>query len=317
MTALALVEGPGTPWASDPASARRLGVWALATAGSAAAILALAGALRGGAKGRRRGPETRLHAAAAGLFGSVLADSAIEHYRGGFENPGMLTPLIVSTAGIVAAVRPAPGWARDGVYGVALAAGLAGFGFHVFNILRRPGGLDWQGLFYAAPIGAPAALTLGGAFGLAADRLESQPADRPRTLVGQPAGRVLAAASAVGLAGAATEASLLHFRGAFHDPFMWLPVSAPPLGALLMARTAVETRGSRRRTLSDGWLNLVAIVGLAGVGFHAFGIHRRMGGWRNWSQNLLAGPPLPAPPSFTAVALAALAALELRELEDA
>jgi hypothetical protein len=34
-----------------------------------------------------------------------------------------------------------------------------------------------------------------------------------------------------------------------------------------------------------------------------------MGGWRNWSQNLLNGPPLPAPPAFTALAIAGLAAL--------
>ena len=35
-----------------------------------------------------------------------------------------------------------------------------------------------------------------------------------------------------------------------------------------------------------------------------------MGGWRNWSQNMLNGPPLPAPPAFTALAIAGLAALE-------
>ena len=38
-----------------------------------------------------------------------------------------------------------------------------------------------------------------------------------------------------------------------------------------------------------------------------------MGGWRNWQQNLLNGPPLPAPPSFTGLALAGLAALGLME----
>ena len=38
-----------------------------------------------------------------------------------------------------------------------------------------------------------------------------------------------------------------------------------------------------------------------------------MGGWRNWSQNVLNGPPLPAPPSFTGLSLAGLAALNLME----
>jgi hypothetical protein len=54
---------------------------------------------------------------------------------------------------------------------------------------------------------------------------------------------------------------------------------------------------------------------LGGVGFHIFGVSRNMGGWRNWSQNVLNGPPLPAPPSFTGLALAGLAALSLIEDE--
>jgi hypothetical protein len=51
------------------------------------------------------------------------------------------------------------------------------------------------------------------------------------------------------------------------------------------------------------------------VAFHARGVARYHGGWRNWSQNVLSGPPLPAPPSFTALATAGLAALRLRETE--
>ena len=44
-----------------------------------------------------------------------------------------------------------------------------------------------------------------------------------------------------------------------------------------------------------------------------YGVARNMGGWRNWRQNVLNGPPLPAPPSFTGLALAGLAALGLME----
>jgi hypothetical protein len=50
-----------------------------------------------------------------------------------------------------------------------------------------------------------------------------------------------------------------------------------------------------------------------GVGFHAYGVQRMMGGWRNWSQNLLSGPPLPAPPSYTGLAIGGLTALALHE----
>jgi hypothetical protein len=42
-----------------------------------------------------------------------------------------------------------------------------------------------------------------------------------------------------------------------------------------------------------------------------------MGGWKNWRQNMVDGPPLPAPPSFSALAVAALAALSLRDREAA
>jgi hypothetical protein len=60
-------------------------------------------------------------------------------------------------------------------------------------------------------------------------------------------------------------------------------------------------------------MRLLAAVGFAGVDFHAYGVSRNMGGWRNWSQNVLNGPPLPAPPRFSALAMAGLAALGLME----
>ncbi|MGH8325279.1 MAG: hypothetical protein ACRET2_00790, partial [Steroidobacteraceae bacterium] len=61
------------------------------------------------------------------------------------------------------------------------------------------------------------------------------------------------------------------------------------------------------------FLRASAALGIAGVGFHAVGVARNMGGWGNWRQNVLNGPPLPAPPSFTGLALAGLAALGLLE----
>jgi len=61
----------------------------------------------------------------------------------------------------------------------------------------------------------------------------------------------------------------------------------------------------------------VKLVGFAGVAMHAYGVSRAMGGFRNWSQNVIDGPPLPAPPSFTALALAGLAGLSLLEREQA
>ncbi|MGH7011532.1 MAG: hypothetical protein ACREEX_11925, partial [Caulobacteraceae bacterium] len=58
-----------------------------------------------------------------------------------------------------------------------------------------------------------------------------------------------------------------------------------------------------------------AAAGIAGPFFHAFGVSRQMGGWRNWRQNVLSGPPIPAPPAFAGLALVGLLALKLMEDE--
>jgi hypothetical protein len=262
-----------------------------------------------------------LHASAAAMCASVFVDSALEHYGARFENPGMLTPLVASALGTSLGMRAAcatnaPSTLRHGVYKLALATGLAGLGFHVYNLLRKPGGLCWQNLFYAAPVGAPAALGLAGALGLAADHVEGT-GDVPPRLVGVPAGRALCALVAAGLAGTVGEVSLLHYRGSFQNPFMWLPITVPPVAALLIAACAVARPRTHAHRFTRAWLRITGALGLAGIGFHAHGVSRAMGGWRNWSQNVFSGPPLPAPPSFSALALAGLAALRLREQEDA
>jgi hypothetical protein len=115
--------------------------------------------------------------------------------------------------------------------------------------------------------------------------------------------------------GTVGEAALLHFRGAFQNPFMWLPVSLPPIGAVLLGKAALEREAPQRRPLARGWLGATALLGIAGVGFHIFGVSRAMGGWRNWRQTVIDGPPIPAPPAFTALSIAGLAALALLDRE--
>ena len=323
----------GAGWATDPAQVKALGALVLGAAGVAAAALAVDAALLPATPPksnllpwRRRekadGEARALHGASAMLGASVLADSAVEHFRGSFDNPGMYTPLLVSALTIAAGVDGASGGhlprrVRDGAYALAGAVGGIGVGFHVYNVLRRPGGLNWLNAFYAAPIGAPAALSLAGAIGLAADEVGDSDHPHRLTFFGVPAGRALSALSALGLFGSAGEAGLLHFRGSFQNPFMWLPVSLPPIAAALTAKAAVESAGKRAgRPVTRTWLAITSALGVIGMGFHAFGVSRAMGGWRNWSQNVVDGPPLPAPPSFSALAIAALAALRLRDLED-
>jgi len=118
-------------------------------------------------------------------------------------------------------------------------------------------------------------------------------------LLGKGAGRILGLVTASGLLGTSSEAGLLQFRGSFQNPAMLLPVTIPPVAAALMLNAAAGD-ARRPRPFTRAWLGLTSLMGVAGVGFHIFGVSRAMGGWRNWRQNMVDGPPIPAPPSFVA-----------------
>jgi hypothetical protein len=256
----------------------------------------------------------RLAASGAAIVaGAALADSAIEHYRGSFANRAMVLPLAFSTLELIADTVIAAGGTSRGagrvgtaVHAAGALTGAAGLAFHTYNISKMAGGLRWSTFFYGAPVGAPASLIVAGAIGAAGQALAGGSARLGP--VPLRSGRALAGAGAVSMAGTAAEAALLHFRGAYHNPAMWLPVVLTPVSAMVLARAALTGRFGR---ITAGALALTAALGLLGSALHAYGVSRNMGGWRNWRQNLLAGPPLPAPPAFTGIALAGLAALLL------
>ncbi|HEX3862823.1 MAG TPA: hypothetical protein VHY35_14130 [Stellaceae bacterium] len=287
----------------------------------AAAAAALESALRtppptGGAVAPERAAAARgLNRGSALLAAAALADSAVEHYRGGFHNPTMILPLAVAAealgTGLHGALDKNPRFnsTRDLGNAVSLVTGIAGTGFHFYNILKRPGGWSWLNLFYAAPLGAPAALSLAGLFGGIAERLRG---NSRKAIYGFMPGKLTARLVALGLLGTSGEAALMHFRGAYHNPAMVIPVTAPPVAAALLAGATICPRLAEPARWS---MRLLIGIGFLGAGFHAYGVQRNMGGWRNWSQNVLNGPPLPAPPAFTALALAGLAALRLLDDE--
>ena len=258
----------------------------------------------------------RLNRAAGMLAGSVLLDSAMEHYRGQFHNRAMWAPLVTSSLSIAASLhghtdhRHGAHRVRDLVYAAAGLVGLVGTGFHLYNVTKQVGGFSWQNVFYRAPLGAPAAMSLSGLVGFLSERLRDNRPGRAPVIAGVDAGRVVAGLTGASLLGTTAEAALLHFRGAFHNPAMILPVTMPPIAAALLARAAVAPRGVQRPA-SRRWLAATAVMGVAGVALHAYGVSRGMGGWRNWRQNAFSGPPVPAPPAFTGLALAGLAALAM------
>ncbi len=259
-----------------------------------------------------------LNRAAGMLAASVLMDSAVEHYRGSFHNKAMYAPLVSSALSLLAGLhghtdrRASPHPARDAVFAAAALVGLVGTSAHLYNIAKKPGGFSVQNLFYSAPIGAPAALVLSGLLGFLGERTRDNAPGAPPTIAGMQAGRFLAATTGAGLLGTVGEAGLLHYRGAYQNPFMYLPVTLPPIAAALLGLAAVGAE-QERRPLTRGFLRLTAVLGFVGAGFHIMGVGRGMGGWKNWRQTMIDGPPIPAPPSFTGLALAGLAALGLLE----
>jgi hypothetical protein len=250
-----------------------------------------------------------LGAGAAILCISVALDSAIEHYRGGFKDRAMFVGPSMALLGLGAAAYIAfrPERANERLPKIALltvgATGLIGLGFHSYNILKRPGELDALNLFYGAPMGAPAALTLAGLYGVIAGEMLSD-RDYVRTRLPKHTAGLIA----ISLLGTVAEAGLLHFRGAFQDPAMYAPVTIPPVAALSIGAAALTPRAT---AIAEPLLKATAVLGIAGPIFHAYGIHRNMGGWRNWSQMILQGPPLPAPPAFLGIAAAGLGLLPL------
>jgi hypothetical protein len=90
----------------------------------------------------------RLNRAAGILATSVLADSAVEHYRGSFKNKTMFTPLAVSALTLATSIhgtadlRPVAHRLRDATYLLAAATGLIGTGFHIYNVGKKVGGFS-------------------------------------------------------------------------------------------------------------------------------------------------------------------------------
>jgi hypothetical protein len=258
-----------------------------------------------------------LNRSAGILAASVVLDSTMEHFAGVFHNRAMYAAPAVAAAAMGTALSGrAPHRVGTAVFGISLAVGVTGLGFHIYNIVKRPGGLSWNNVFYAAPYAAPGALALSGLFGLVTGlvhRMRHAPRRRQIEFAEGLAYTVSAC-----LLVTASEAWVLHFRGAFHDPFMYVPVTVVPAAAAALA--VAGWRQSEASYTAARWLlNAAGVIGIAGVGFHAYGVQRNMGGWRNWSQMLFQGPPVPTPPSFSGLALAGLGALSLlrEETEEA
>ncbi len=276
-------------------------------------------ARRKGADGFRGAPRERFIWAPGFSRSPCLPTAGSSIIAARSRTASMVAPLLSASlalaTALTGAIRPrGAGKPLGAAYKAAEATGLLGLGFHVYNILKRPGGLSWHNLFYAAPIGAPAALTLAGFFGDCALRIEDSKSE-PVTLLGQPAGRLIATVATVGLARNSRRSRPAAFPRRLPQP---RDVSARQLAAGVSR--ASRPRPRRRRSASPMPRSAAGSgpprrSASRGSGFTPSASRGTWAAWRNASQNLLNGPPLPAPPSFVGLALVGLAALALMEAD--
>lgn len=246
----------------------------------------------------------------------LLADAFAGHYRSGFVFRTQYAPflsgglLIVSAA--TACVAPHAAWTNTAlrVTGwVTVASGIIGFGFHhYYGIAKKPGGYSWllHYLMYGAPQLAPLALSWTGALALLAARgLAGE-----TSLAGLNLHAALFALVAVALAGAVLQAAILHYRGAFNNPAMYAPLTAPLLAVIACVWTAIAPGGVALTVLTILlWLTL--LIGFVGLGMHLRGFGRQMGGLYVTVFNWLEGPPAWAPALFAGCAAVGLVAVHL------
>jgi hypothetical protein len=252
-----------------------------------------------------------------GLIVLILApmtawEAFLGHYRSGFSLKAQYAPLLTAillsfaaVAGLVAPSRSSSvlqfaGWA-------GILSGAIGAGFHhYYGIVEKPGGYRWllhQLMLHAPPL-APLSHAALGALLILAGRM----ADGATHALGIPIQSLIAEVCAVTIAGAVAQSAILHYRGAFNNVLMYVPVTVPLLAAIALAWHGLVPSPSAAR-VAEFTMWLTFISGFVGLGMHIRGIDRQMGGLFVGMANLMQGPPLSAPLVFSGFAAAALAAL--------
>ena len=239
-------------------------------------------------------------------------EAFLGHYRSGFslkaQYAPLVTALILSLAAAASLVFPGRSSLILQVAGwTGVVSGLIGTGFHhYYGITEKPGGYRWllhQVMQHAPPL-APLSHAALGALMIIAGRM----AGGASTVTGLPVTTWIIVVCAVTIAGAAIQSAILHYRGAFNNLLMWVPVTIPVVAALVLGWHGVAPSASLGR-IAAFTLWLTFISGFVGLGMHIRGIDRQMGGFYVGMANLMQGPPLSAPLVFSGFAAAALAAL--------
>src|SRR5438128_2134985 len=241
-------------------------------------------------------------------------EAFLGHYRSGFSLKAQYAPLLTATLLTIAAAASlvAPGRSGTALQAagwIGVATGVIGLGYHhYYGVVEKPGGYNWllHQLMHHAPPLAPLSQAALGALLICAGRLTNGTS----SVFGLPIRIWIVEVCAVTILGAVAQSAILHYRGAYNNVLMYIPVTVPLAAAVALAWQGIvpSPLGSNIAVFTL-WLTFLS--GFVGVGMHIRGIDRQMGGFYLGRANLMQGPPLSAPIVFSGFAGAALAVLQL------
>ena len=122
--------------------------------------------------------------------------------------------------------------------------------------------------------------------------------------------KLLSLATAASAPALGLEIYLEHYKGSFGDRWMWTPIALTP--PLTLAGIAGFFSERAAKTFLPAVSALYALDGLIGIVTHVRGVHRKPGGFREPTYNLVMGPPLLAPGSLLMVGAFGLVAAAVK-----
>jgi hypothetical protein len=247
----------------------------------------------------------------------LMPDAFVGHYRSGFTLRAQYVPFVIGVLLALSAIAAAVASHTQAVARIAeiagtlaLASGVVGAGYHHwYGITTKPGGYHWllHHLMHHAPPLAPLALSTAGALEVLAALGTSGSAQ----VWGIPLRALALTVVGVTLVGAAMQAGLLHYRGAYNNAAMYIPVVVLPLAAAAAFWNVAASDNATIHVIASSLLWLTFVSGFVGAGMHLRGMDRQMGGLYIGVAAILDAPPAGAPLFIAALSASGLVAMQL------